>query len=307
MNKFLFLFLFVFLVSCAHDARDDMRQIPQTVSINQNKNRVELDTSAIENDLYGPEASTSSTKNQNIQTEFKTPVIALDLSPSLYGAFNYIALLSSLEKQTIPIHVINTTGFTAVIACLYAKYKNANKVEWKIFTLVNTLKDVAPYSAKWYDLIEKYLNQEFHNQKVEEFDIVISISQGKNNSIITRGKITEVLMQSVKIEHSKSFIKMPHFDYLEEVKKLGVDIVIELNALPRQLKFKRPNDYLLGIYARLNSAYYSREASIALNSSIEYIDTIPNLSDLMLTAKNSQKEAIENIENIVQGWKDKNN
>ena len=49
--------------------------------------------------------------------------------------------MSLLDKKNIQTKVFVSGGFTSVVAALYAKYQNANRVNFKLFSLFPIIKE----------------------------------------------------------------------------------------------------------------------------------------------------------------------
>lgn len=306
MIRLLILFIFSFSVSCSFNPKSESGFI-ETVNIDKDQSNIETDiTDKSEHNTYGPvfEEPANSTEEKSK----RVPVLAIDLTPSLYASFAYLSLLRELEKKQIYPNVINTSSFTLVVATLYAKYRSVNKVEWKIFSLLKELKNLTIFTGDWYDEIEKFLEKEFKNKRIEQFKILITIPEGKNSKkLIKTGRVVNVLMNSMRISKKTNFINQPHLSYRSKIQNLGVDLYFSVNTLPRNFSFKIPNGFVWGLYTRVSGMMHNDDQVYFIGHQLSKIDMVPNLSDLFGSSSNSVREISEKIIDNYEDWLNKNN
>lgn len=308
MNKLVeFFFIFLLAVSCSTHKKNESR-FTETVNFENTNHQIELDPSNNKNDTYGPNIDENSSLKRD-DTQLRKPVVTLDLVPSLYASLSYITLFRELEKNKIYPNIINTSGFSLVIAALYSKYKSASKLEWKVFALLRKLKGIKVHTSNWYDVIDNFLMEEFKNTRLEQLKILVSVpTSGLRNELITSGKITEIIMNSIKIANSNSFINRPHYDYFPKLKKLGTDLYYLVSGFPNRFNFKTPNGFAWGIYTRVSGLYRSQgEALFEIKNEFPFIDTLPNLSDMLINTKSDVTFISDKISQEVADWINKNN
>ena len=137
--KYILQFLIFFIVtSCALDERRNTTDF-DTVNISKEFHSPKVETGFEGEDVYGPSAENTSDFSETPNE--KQAIIALDLSPALYQSFSYLKIFSDLEKKKININIIISSGFSAIIAALYAKYKSANRLDWSAYALIRKLEN----------------------------------------------------------------------------------------------------------------------------------------------------------------------
>ena len=152
------LILLAFLFSaCAH-IRPLERPSGGVVELEEPKSQEIVIITENANLDYGPPSVAGSKSEDGDESEVTAePVVAIDLFPALYHSLGYVSTFQELEKQKLKAHIISSSGFTSIIAALYAKYGASNMVEWKTFELYHKLGTTKVYSEKWSVLIEEYL------------------------------------------------------------------------------------------------------------------------------------------------------
>jgi len=98
--------------------------------------------------------------------ENKIKKIDLYLLASGSNAYAYVGLLKKLSKMSrVRVVGISGSGFSSIIAALYAKYKSANMVEWKLFKMRDDLMESQFYSKSWRDRLITFIDNEFSEDK----------------------------------------------------------------------------------------------------------------------------------------------
>lgn len=306
MNNFLLLILF-FVSSCTYLKSKDY-SFTETVSLSEGDKDASVNIDENKTIEYGPSFN-SKLDNQKTK-KMRLPIVALDLVPSLYGSLSYINLFNQLEKKKIKITIINTSSFASIIAILYAKYGNSSRVEWKLFSLLKKLKNEQMFSRKWDREIENFLVKEFGKKRLEEFPILVTIPQGNSpTKLVSSGGVVELILETLRLEKGQSFLNQPNELYKAQVDKLGVDLRFKVSALPTNLKFRNPNGFVYGLYAKLGGYQKTIEDNnlYIIDVSFEFVDTIPNLSDLMMNSHADSERIAEEISQEIQEWISKNN
>lgn len=311
--KFIPLILILFtLFSCALDERRNTSDF-DTVDFSRKFHTPKVETGVAGEDVYGPSAQSSSSINKNPSQ--KQAVVALDLSPALYQSFSYLKLISDLEKKKININIIISSGFSAIIAALYAKYRSANRLDWKAYALIRKLeKEKKVFSTSWLNTIELFLKEEFNETRLEQLRLLIAIpTYNKNdNKLILKhtGPIVETIMTSLRFQRSReSFLLNPSVSYFGKEKVFGADKVFRVTSFPKTFKLKTPSGFVLGVYSKLAGfIYYQTDKYMELSSEkFLYIDKIPNISDLMSSVSEPSEVISLKILNSIEEWTNKNN
>ncbi|MEX0799462.1 MAG: hypothetical protein WD025_08450 [Bacteriovoracaceae bacterium] len=269
-----------------------------TVELEGSDSRSQLIITDQMNADYGPSPRRES-KNEStadsIAMENKK-VLALDLYPALYHSLGYVSIFIELEKQGVKLDIVSSTGFTSIVAALYAKYGSANMLEWKTFELYQLLGSKKPFSDDWRQEIEDFLKKEFGTLKLNQLKklfILPSLVEGRIH-VDTDRKVISALMEAIDLSEKTNMLLGNNYDYLGQLKKYGADQVYRVSFLPGKIELKRPNGYVFGIYSRLQGASknFSESPNIylykdALKGSL---DVFHNLSDALDQTRDESAE-----------------
>ena len=293
-------FLFFALASCATDkGKKDLVVVDfaegeekQAITIT---NRVNTD--------YGPSPEEGVTSDQD---EAQKPlVIALDLYPALYNSLGYVATFARLESAKVHVNIISSTGFSSVIAALYAKYENANMVEWKTFELYQILGAKKPFSEDWKSEIREFLVKEFGDAKLSQLKKLLIIPKPSGKKVIfdTNEEVVKAVMRSLDLGGSGSLLAGGSHDYLPALAQYGADQVWRISFLPRTIRLKHPDGYVFGIYSRLAGKSWKmkkqRGVFVYDEALLDEIDTFNNLSDAVYQTKDENEDFVENISQLL--------
>lgn len=266
---------------------------PQVTKINSDEN------------VYGPVSENTLTGEKEGEVN---PIVALDFAPALYNSLGYIELLSHLERKSIRPKVIITSGFSLLVASLYAKYQSTNRVNFKMFELMGKLqKTDGVFSKDWLDEVASFLEKEFKNSTIESLPTLVVIPKYEQNNlkIVYSGNIKENIMASLSLNKSReNFLIRPSINYRPEVKKLGIDFYYQFSALGDKVSFNRPSGFLLGVYSKIRGfSKYKPHGFEEINLNNNTIDNIPNIVDLMRVAKSNSFMLSEKIITNIDEWK----
>ena len=255
--------------------------------------------------IYGP----LSLGDEEVIAEVSSdPIVALDLAPGLYNSLAYIELLEQLAKNQIYPKVIVTSGFGLIVASLYAKYQNLNRVNFKMFNLLSKLKNIKTvFSEKWMSEIEKFLNDEFRDERQESYSSLVVIPYYNNDDIELSytGSLKKNIMRSLKLSDTKrNFLLRPTSFYRRKLSKLGVDLIFNFGVLGQSSKLEIGSGFLLGVFGKLKG--YSLQPTNGfklLEVKNENIDTIKNIGDLIGSVRSESKKVTVEIKNSISEWK----
>jgi hypothetical protein len=311
--KFIFTISIIFsFLSCAVDKRRNTSEL-ETVNFSQKFHSPKVETGIEGEDIYGPSAEITNDEKEVLSQ--KQAIVALDFSPALYHSLSYLKLISDLEKKKVNISVVISSGFSAIIAALYGKYKSANRLDWKAYALIKKLeKENKVYSTSWLKTVEIFLKEEFQDIRLEQLKLLVVIPtyDEKNNKLVLKhtGPVVEAIMSSLRIQNSReSFLLNPSIEYFGKEKSFGVDKVFRVSAFPRNFKLETTSGFVLGIYSKLAGLIHYRTDKFMQISDkkLIYIDKVPNMSDLMSLVSDQSEEISLNISNSIQEWANKNN
>lgn len=226
-------------------------------------------------------------------------VLALDLYPALYKSIGYVSFLKEIDEKEIDVQIFSASGFSAIVAALYIKYENANRVEWKIFSLIRLLKGEKVYSSGWKKIISNFLHDEFGDMKLVELNKLLIIPQAKNNRVSFNFHLTvkRAVLNSLNLKsrNSNSILLSHNFKYEQAIKKLGADIIFRVSALVKRPLFKQGDDFIFGVYSKLAGNMLMESLKFNLineDNEFYYIDHVENLTDELSKVDNSVKQLV---------------
>jgi len=302
MRTLLF-FSLIFLGSC-QISRNSTSDV-SIVDFNQTRNAPSVTAANSNENTYGP---VSFNEDQEIVEKQKNPIVAIDLSPGLYNSLAYIELFDQLDRNSIEPNILVASGFSAVIAGLYAKYNNANRVNFKAFSLLAKLKKERAHSRSWYSELDDFLKEEFGEVKQESFKTLLVIPYYNKNKLVIKysGILRKNLMRSIDLnKRASNFLIRPNSSYTRLVQKLGVDLMFKYTVFDSSEKIKTDSGFLLGIYSKIKG-FTSFEAhdykSLKVKSSS--IDKIGNISDLLSGVRSRVNELVESMKLKIKIWKE---
>ena len=183
---------------------------------------------------YGPLPEMEPSSEEGEKALPKEPVVAIDLYPALYNSLGYVSTFVELENSGVNVSIVSSSGFSAVIAALYAKHGASNMVEWKTFELYQLLGDSAPFQSEWNNIIKEFLREEFGDSKLSQLKkllVVPRLEEGKT-VLDTNQKVVNAILESLNFSGNTSSILVGgDFDYLGALRKYGADEVMRVSFL----------------------------------------------------------------------------
>lgn len=316
MKSLVFLMLII-LTSCA--VRPKRKESSyNTVNVLEDKSTVKIDK---ENQLiassygYGPKKD--SDISEQVESTKRDPVVVIHLAPAGYHMAGYISLLRSMEQQNIKIAAISAEGLSTIVAALYAKYNDSNRVEWKLYSLLGRLKKTTLYSSNWKEQIKIFLREEFKGKREHQLKSLLLIPLMTNEKvIITKEEIIDkVIMSSLNITSSRdlsnklSTLLSSEVDFRHRLtKQASADIVFQIAILPENFVFKGISGYQYGIYTK---KVYQLAKKSKVFFQLDYlanpIDEIPNIGEAIARTKKSSDNIAKVMLKKIKAWKTKNN
>lgn len=233
---------------------------------------------------YGPAPEGAVESNENETT--RASIVALDLFPALYNSLGYVSTFSELEKANVRAHIISSSGFSSIIAALYAKHGVSNMVEWKTFELYQLLGSQMPFSERWKKTISEFLDEEFGDEKLNQLGRLLVIPKYINGKVVFNGnqKVSTAIMESIDLSGGASMLTSGAFGYLSGLRSYGADHVMRISFLPKRITLKHPDGFVFGVYSRLvGKALQQGDSEVfvfddALKGDL---DAFQNLSDMI--------------------------
>lgn len=306
----LYFLVFIFLVaSCANKKTNKGISVFSLEQAKNSENRyVEINSQSEEYDSnYGPTALPNTV---NSSEHRKIPVVALFLNSAGYHALGYISLLRQLEKENIKVTMISGQGFSALVAALYAKYGDSNRLEWKLFELMEIIKNKKMFSSSWLNSINKFAQKEFKKTKVEQLKKYLFIPLQKKGALvhIRKAKVVDLIKRNFSLSQSQIssslIFKYSLFD--QYFKKLGADLVFTADLMPRKVLMKNMDGHLWGIYTKRSYQIHQRRDNILeLKELAMPIDQYPNMASMLKELKKSSIEISLIIKDKFELWVEK--
>jgi hypothetical protein len=306
------LILFIFLASCSSikkyfNQNDDYKSAGITIN-------TDLDEGA-----YGP---LPQGPNQEVEIKIKNrdPVVAYVFGPGLYRTSAYVGLLKKLELNKTPIHMLVGSEFGALVAALYAKYKKASLVEWHMFNLVQKVdKESIPFKRSWKGAIHELIEKEFKGKRIErlKLPIILPLYSSKLDKVIytTKGDAVTILKAQFEISTKAKlrFIPPPSRVLFSEsaIRDSGADLIYTFNVLGGELRFKRDDGFVWGIYSgmaqRIDSEFYQFDNTFNLVEDDTVLDDPEKFPKLVSNALEISDEISQKILDHISEWKSENN
>ena len=310
------LLVILFLASCALEQKRKNSNF-ETVNVPIDKSSVNIDG---EDQLsahaygYGPKEIHNNLEQSELAT--REPVIALHLAPAGYHMAGYISLLRSIEQQKIKIAAISGEGLSSVLAALYAKYNDSNRVEWKLYSMFGRLQKVPFYSIKWKEKVQTFLEKEFENKKEHQLRSLLLVPLVVNDEVVmTKEEPVEIAVMSslnitgsgLKAERLSSLLST-EVDYKEYLTQhASADIVFQVGILPENFNLKGNSGYQYGIYSK--KVYLLAKKSDVFYQ-LDYlenpIDEIPNIGEAIARTKKSSDNITSVMLKKINDWKNVN-
>ena len=254
--------------------------------------------------------------------EVSDPVVGYYFTDALYRSFSYLGCIKSIERAQLPIDIVSGSGWGGLVAALYSKYKDSSKVEWKVFNLMQGLKDNDPiYKSEWSYKIGNFLAQEFHNEKVESLKVplVIPFYNNKKGKVSYRSRgpfdlelssILNLQFVSKNFLYTSAIVASPLS--LQGMRKKGVDIIIVFDALSPDVSFKKIDSHVWGVYMRYFGLFQlqkkkAQEASryfFSLGENRFHLDDSSKINETILLGEESCEKIASQIKEIIKDWKD---
>ncbi len=268
--------------------------------------------------VYGPSASVK--QDEGINSKKRDPVIMHVLAPGLFLTSSYIGTLKRFERDKIPVNMLAGSEFGALIAALYSKYKKTSMLEWKIFSLnQKLLKAGKIYKDNWNDILYKFIDNEFKNEKIEKYKIplILPLYSKQYNKVIyvKKGRATTILKAQFRIDHADKLSFLPPQDLvlysLDALKDKGADIVVGHKVLQDKISFYEDNGFLWGVYQnirdRFNSEFNALDVVVIPDlKNINIDDSQKSTETISLSSTQAEFWALE-ISQKIEKWKEENN
>ena len=303
LSAYLFLFL---LFSCSSETKksfdyDSVANTTDSETENRlNETNVELNPGI----LFDNNGNKS-----NVQRE---PVFGLYIGPGMFKVFSAIEILRMLEDQSIKVNLIAGMEMGLVLASLYAKYGNSNKVEWVIYNYLKKNENKSPQkinSNKWLKKFDQSVGIEFSEENIEGKNITLMAprpdSDGKIK-LVKRGPLYPIISSSIDINNELFILKnMDSVFLINQMKTGGADIVLALDFLDNADVSSDANDDIEEFYHKAK-----RLVEIEKKNNLEIITIDTQASYEILSnpqayslSEDTKKKILDQLKNAVEKWK----
>ncbi|PIK14224.1 hypothetical protein [Halobacteriovorax sp. JY17] len=306
--KSLFLLIFIVLLSSCSTKREySYSSVYEGVDLSTTESKhVPLIESKGQTQSYGPILK----EDSDYVNQKSEKIKALFLYPGAMTSITYLKFVDNLQKYKLEPSVYSGAGFSAVIAAFLAKGLTTDHIEWKIFSLLESLKEVEYYSSDWKEIMYKFLKSEFKEDKLEGLKkaLVLPIYDKKLQKVryLSRGNLYNVLLINLELDNTTNdFYQSPvtsgNLD-IESLKSNGVDRIAVLNTLGQDLNFFKTNHYLIGLYGKMIG--YAKIESERNRENVRWfnlkrnnveLDRIVDLQDLLQTTMNKNENILKEL------------
>lgn len=264
------------------------------------QSKVFNDNSTIEISNEKPSVKIKLIEFEQIQ-ESDTEVLAIHLVPSLYNSFFYFEILKRLDQNEISPHIISSSGFSAVIAALYANSKSMNEFEWSIFKLYHLIEKEKPFTYAWAKFIEDFLKKEFGNKRLYQLNRLLLISKNKKNKIFydNESKVVDSIMNSITSRKRTSFYIAPKLDLVELKKQSYCDYCIFIAANPKTVNLNSPQKEYFSFFTKISGKIESTQNIINLEKIETKMDKLYGLEVLYNKYNGFLDEKVNEIKNKI--------
>lgn len=262
----------------------------------------------------GPE-NESTTTHQGELSE-RSLVGALVLGPGLYNVAGQVASLALIKKLEPAPRIITGHGLGAWVASLYAFGQTPQLIEWKLFKFFSDAKELAPFSAQWREELASNMLGDLGDVDLSEAKMILLLpvydKEAGQVVYLKRGNLRKLLLANVTtVDDAKNRYSTPiEWGYFsrQQFKSAGADFVIGIDVLASDVRFERPNDFLMGVYGRLigwRSQMDNQFDFLVMLPWSGAVDSTSRLSFKMLEARKEMQTKLMEIQEMTNSLRDK--
>ncbi len=203
---------------------------------------------------YGP---TTDQNNANISKKDRK-VLGLFLGPSLYKSIDSIDVLKCFEKLDKKVNIISGTGFSSIVAGLYAQGDSPETIKWKIFKTLRKSKGTKPYSEEWINVWSQFIEKNISLRSLKKSEKSLWMPKFDNGAseviYSSKGDLLSSIKENININEA-SFPMKKNFLYKSSLDSMPVDRLIVINTIPDDFTLKQSDGLLLGMYGKIISKF----------------------------------------------------
>ena len=309
--KFVLLFLFLSLVSCAAPKSTNSGSYIGVDLEGGVEKKIPLIEGNGNSRSYGPDVKGAETFAKQRAKE----IVGLYLYPAGFNSLAYLKVVDNLQKyKTLP-SVYSGAGLGAVVAAFLAMGVTPDHIEWKFFALLEKLAPHQYLSDEWKSILFKFLKKEFKNKRIEQLRtaLILPVYDKKlgKTRYLSRGSLYNILVINLNLEASRSSKFGSPLMYgnlkIQRLMSKGVDRVAVVNALGEELNFSHANHFLIGIYGKLigqakkfTENQNENEKWFNLNLGKRSIDKVQDLQKLILRSLENNEEVMNSLKEFIE-------
>lgn len=247
--------------------------------------------------------------SDNIEEETEKKVkISLTLYSSIYHSLAAIELLKELDKNSIELFQVSSQGFGNLIFGLYGKYHSVGKVEWSLFKLLKQLNPYRPYSKKWMDIVNDFIDEEFKDERLEELRpklIIPVLAEHSKVLYMDKGKAKTWIKNSLNLERKDQFYLKPQL-YHFGLDRFLPDLNIAVSFIANTPKVSKMNGYSYGlITSHLGVILNSSDELNLLRTDIQWsMDELMAVSEISQAYRDEILKFIEELKKKIKNWQE---
>tara|TARA_R110002072_G_scaffold288917_1_gene455339 strand:- start:14787 stop:15632 length:846 start_codon:yes stop_codon:yes gene_type:complete len=279
--KIKFIILIFLLVSCSYTKKDDLSSpvatsfdIDEETSEALPKLRKNISTKGI-----GPVPSHEYIGKKSGSN--RKAVVGLYLAPGKYRTLSYLPILNSMKQSNIEINIISAGGFSTIIASLYAQGVKPDLIEWEMHKLLSPIEE-EPFQEDWLSIVHDWIEEKFKNRKIESGGITLALAT--SDALLLRGDLVQTLKNNIAKGETGPM------EVVEQLKELGSDIVICLNAAGESLDNSQIMREKCDLYVDSNHKDFKMNDKLLL-------------TDILAESAKSSYSIAKQIENVIEEWK----
>jgi hypothetical protein len=247
-------FLLFLLVSCSTKTK-----VKPTILVGLDEKKIEkirIGDIAEQANALGPLPPSGFKNNESPKKNSRNPVLSFHCHDALYRSLYCLDALEAIEKEQ-KIGIFSASGMSAIVLALYAKHKNKNKVQFRYFKLIKSLKGERIFYPRWFKKLNSFIQSEFRDIKIQQLKRILFLPfyDKLNDSYIltTSGNLSELLLKQFNHSPSDKLVspivgKAP-FD-IKALRASGADLSYSVSLGIEQLTLAQTDGFYFGNYGQ---------------------------------------------------------
>ena len=216
----------------------------------------EIDENEFTENSIGPFPLLDTQKVKDSQ-KAKKAIVGLVFGPGAHRVLAQIIFLKHLQQKKVVVHLVSGYGLGALVATMFASGMTPQKMEWLFFKFFNEARNTKPFTTAWIKILDKIIISQIRSSSLQELKKATYLpAKKKVNSLYGSGNLRTILLnhlfQFSPQNRPQWQIQKTNFFGHKFLKKLGVNLLIGLDALGDDVEFKKPDSHLLGIFTKIS-------------------------------------------------------